>query len=485
MEKKITSEKVASSLIYKFIEKFSAKAVGLLISVILARLLDPNDFGVLAIIMAVVAIAQSIVDSGFSTALVQAKDVDALDYSTVFIISLGLAGILYSLLFFLAPQITNFYNIPNYITQFRIVLLIVFLYSFSSVQNAILARNLRFRAILVTQLVSSIVSGILGIGLAIYGFGIWALTAYYLTHSLISCICYGLATKWIPSLRFSFSKAKKLFSFGFFVFLSGLLTSIFTNIRTFIIGKIYSSDSLGYYSRGEQIPAIISTTIDSSFNAVMLPVFSKYQDDKERIHDLLRKTIRLNSYLNFPAMLGLAAIAPALIEFVYTSKWNPCIPFLQVLSLANLTVSIMPTCLVAIKSLGKGAVILKLETLRRITMLVILCISLLFHSLLGIAVGWFISTIVDVFIIMIPTRKIINYKYRELLSDTIGTLCQAILMFVIVSLIGKLDIYVGLLLILQIILGASVYLITSIVLKKEEFYYLVNVVKNLVIHRKT
>jgi len=363
-------------------------------------------------------------------------------------------------------------------------LLIIFFYSFSSVQNTILARSLRFRAILVIQLVASIFSGLLGIGLAVAGLGIWALTVYYLSHSIISCICYGYATKWLPSFKFSLPRAKKLFSFGLFIFLSGLMTSIFTNIRTFIIGKIYSSDSLGYYSRGEQIPAIISTTIDSSFNAVMLPVFSKYQDDKERIHDLLRKTIRLNSFLNFPAMLGLAAIAPSLIEFVYTPKWNPCIPFLQVLSLANLTVSIMPTCLVSIKSLGKGHVIFKLEAMRRIVMLGILCISLFFNSLLAIAVGWFISTIVDVFIIMIPTRKIINYRFGELFSDTFSTLCQAILMFVIVSLIGKLEIHVGLLLILQIISGTSVYFITSLILKKEELLYLANVVKNL-IRRKT
>lgn len=479
MSDNVNSSKVATSLAFKFFEKISVKALGLIISVVLARILSPDDFGVVAVLMAVVAIAQSIVDSGLSTALVQAKNVDKKDYSTIFYISMGIAVVLYTLLYFLAPLIAAFYDIPQYITHFRVVLLILVFYALNSIQGAMLTRDLKFFEMFLLQLISSVISGALGIVLAILGFGIWSLVVYYLSSSVIVCIAYFFVTKWIPKHGFSKTKAKKLFGFGFKLFLSGILTSIFANIRTFIIGKVFSTKQLGLYSRGEQIPSIISTTVDSTFNSVMLPVFSREQDNVKSIYTKLKRTISLNSYLNFPMMFGLYAVSYPLVYVMFGEKWLMCVPYLKVLSLANLTVSIMPPCLVAIKSMGYSGKILKLETVRRIIMLAILAVSLLFKSLIAVAIGWLLSTFVDLIVVLFSTKRVVGYTLLDVIKDVLPTLMTSVLMMLAVCSVGLLNINVFLKLVLQIFVGISVYLFISVVSKNQSLLYLLDFAKRI------
>ena len=458
----MNNEKIASSLFYKFTEKVLVKAIGFVIGVILARLLDPEIFGIVAIITAVVAIAQVFVDSGLSTALVQNKNTTEEDFSTIFYISFGIALSVYLLIFLLTPAIAHYYHIETYSTELRVLTSMLFFYAFNSIQSAKLQREMAFRKMFLCQLIAVVVSGCVGIVLAYLGYGIWALILYYLSNSAVSCISYGVSSHWHPRLIFSKQRAKKLVNYSYKILLSGLLCSLFSNLRTFVIGRIYTKAELGVYSRGDQIPSVISSSIDSAFHAVMLPTFSQEQDSFSRVKDLLSKTIIFDSILIFPAMFGLAATAKNLVLVLYTAKWGAAIPFIQILSLAYIGNPVTSPCLVAIKAIGRSDVYLKLETVRRIVMLVILFASLLFHSLIAIAIGWLLSSIVDMFIIMIPVSRLLHYSFGDMWKDIKAPLFISLSMAICVLVIGKLPLSPLPLLILQILGGVIVYLGASL-----------------------
>ena len=456
------NNKIISSLFYKFTEKVLVKFIGFIIGVVLARLLDPDIFGVVAIITATVSLAQVFVDGGLNTALVQNKNVSQEDYSTVFYITFSLAAVLYSALFLATPAITHYYHIENYTAQFRVLTITLLFYAINSIQSAQLQRNMSFQKMLICQLITTIISGGLGVAFAYAGLGIWALIIYYLSHALLTCITYSFALRWYPRLVFSVARAKVLFNYGYKILLSSILCSLFANLRTFVIGRLYTTSDLAVYSRGDQVPSIIATSIDNSFTSVMLPAFSREQDDFSKIKQLVRKTISMDSFIIFPAMIGLATVAENMVLVLYTQKWISAAPFVQTLSLANITVAIFPICLSAIKAIGRSDVHLRLEIIRRCVMLGILFASLSFHSLIAIAIGWLISTIIDVFIIMIPVKKLFGYSLAELFYDIWKQLFFSLIMAICVLAIGRLPLSPLPLLILQILGGVIVYLGASL-----------------------
>lgn len=463
---------VGTSLIFKFIERISVKGIGFVISVLLARLLEPKVFGLIAIITAITAISQTFVDSGLSTALVQNKSADDKDYSTVFYLSFTIATLLYIVLFFCAPLISSYYKLEEFTLPFRVLSLTLIIYSYSSVQTAKLTREMQFGKMLICNFIVTIITGTIGVTMALYDFKLWALVIYYLLNSVLTCVAYIFVAKWHPKWVFSVARAKELFNYGYKILVSGLLSAIFSNIRTLIIGKVYSPTDLGYYNRGDQIPSVVSTTLDSVFSSVMLPFYSSLQEDKEQVKSMLRRTITLNSFINFPAMIGLVVVAAPLVELLYTEKWMFCVPYLQILSLANITVSIQSPCLVSIKAVGRSDIYLKLELIRRIVMMGILLLSLYFHSLLAIAIGWLVSTIIDLAIVMIPVKKLIDYSWLDQFTDVLPTLLISAVMGCIIYCIGFLNLSVPLTLILQIIIGVMVYFMIAWIFKIDSLIYL-------------
>ncbi len=463
------SESVSKSLAFVFAEKITVKLIGFVISVLLARLLDPGIFGTVAIISAVVALTQIFVDSGFNVALIQNKTTTYKDYSTVFYICFGIAAIGYSILYFTAPLILTFYEIPEYVWHFRVLAITLLFYAYNSIQTAKLTKEMAFDKMLICQAAVSIVSGAISVALAFVGYGIWALILYYVLSSFLSCVTYSIIAKWHPQLVFSFKRAKIFARYGSHMLASGILCSVFSHLRTFIIGKLYTEEELGLYNRGEQIPNIISTTVDSAFNSVMLPAFSKNQDNPGEILGMLRKTIALNSYINFPAMAGLAALASTAVTVIYSAKWALCVPFVQLMALANLTVSINSPCLVSIKAIGRSDVYFKLETIRRIVMIAILVGSLLFGSLSAIAVGWLISSVVDTLIVMYPTKKYIGYQYRYLFADTAPQLITSAIMAAGVLLAGLIPVPDIALLFIRVAIGFVIYWLLSVAFKLKSY----------------
>lgn len=449
--------KIIASLLYKFTERFLNKGIGLLVSIVLTRLLAPDLFGVVAIFSAIISIAQVLIDGGLSTALVQVKEVDEVEISSVFVLTLIISLVSYIILCILAPYILQFFEIENYIFEFRSFLIILLLYSINSVQTAILQRRMRFKEMMRIQLFSTFFSGTIGIAFAILGAGIWALIAYYVLNSVFTCVSFQFVIRLRPKLILSFSRSFPLIRYGYKIFLSALTCSLFGNIRTFIIGKIYSSSDLGIYSRAEQLPSIISSSVDISFQSVLLPVFSRIQDSLSDVRRMLRNTIFVDSLLNFPLMLGLASVAYPLVCFVYGDQWINCVPYIEVFCFSYIGTSISSPILTTIKAIGRSDIVFKLELFRRCVMLFILGISLSFGSLFSIACGWLISQILDVMIIMFAARVLSLYSFRFLVHDTFPVLLLSLVMSGCVYLLNRLDFLVIQLLICQVFVGVFIY----------------------------
>lgn len=466
--------KVLSSLIYKFSERLMVKGLGLIISIVLARLLSPTEFGQIALVMVFINLSIVLIDSGLGAALVQNKTTSNTDYSTVFYISVTIALIMIAILWLTAPFIGNFYNDQAIVTPLRVYSFSLLIGACKSILVAKMQREMRFKQMMWCNLVACILSGSVGVVMAYEGYGIWALIAYYFSSSLIACILLLFITKWHPMLTFSIQRAKTLFSFGWKMLVSGFLCSIYNDIRALVIGKVYSPADLGYYNRGQQFPDIISHTLDNAIQSVMFPVMSQEQDDHVRIKKTLHKTISLGAFIIMPLMLGLAAIAEPFIELLLTDKWLPCSVFMQWICVGCVSLPMVSSNLVAIKAIGRSDVYMKLEIVRRIAMLIVLAISVFcFDSVLAIAVGYAISCWNDYLIVAFCVQRLINFKTAQQFRCFGVTLISSILMGIIIHFIGLIELPIVLLLLIQIISALLIYIVLCKCMKNKALEYIV------------
>lgn len=477
-------KKVISSLIYKFIERLSVKGLGLVISIVLARMLAPEDFGQIAIMSVFINLSQVVVESGFTTALIQRKDVTERDYSTVFFINLGLAVVCFVTLQIVAPWISIYYE-QNITAPLKIYAGTVFLGAFNALQLARMQKRMQFRKIMVCSLTATILSGVIGIGAAYSGFGLWALIIYNMTNSVIVCVTAAFAEKWLPKLEFSLTRAKILFSYGWKMFVSAILSSLYSDIRSLIIGKKFSGNDLAYYNRGQQFPHVISHTLDSAIQSVMFPTMAAVQDERKKLVAMLRSAETMGTYVIMPIMFGLAAVSEAVVQLLLTEKWLPCVPYMQWLCIANAAVPIISSNLIAIKASGRSDIYMRLEMVRRLAMLAILMISIFgFHTVEAIAVSYCISIWLDVVITMVPVKKLLNYGIGAQFADLWKILITSMVMFAVVQVMNLLPWHSILLLITQIIVGIFVYIGIGFMIKVESQTILVNFVKKAFGKRK-
>lgn len=477
--------KIISSLAYKFTEQFFAKGLGFIISVILARLLSPNDFGQIAILTIFINLSQTIIQSGLNTALVQSKKVSAVDYSTVFYISLFLSIILIIALYFFAPLIASFYNSGNIVSPLRFYSLSLILGAFNSIQVAKMQREMQFRSVMIARIIATVLSGIIGIWFAYAGKGLWALVYYNFSNILFSCVTMLMFSRWLPRFLFSYSSAKRLFGYGWKMLVSALLCSLYNDIRSLIIGKKHSTEDLGYYNRGQQIPNITSTTIDLAVQSVMLSVIARYQDDKVRVRDMLSRSLTLSSLFIFPLMIGFALVARPVVLLLFTEKWLPAVYFMQIICIAEAHIPLTSSNLTTIKAIGRSDVYMKLELVRRIVMLAILLVSVFcFGSLEAIVIGYAISSWVDVVIVMLPMKKLLGYGIISQFKDLSKIIISTLIMGVAVYLFSLINLPMIILLILQIIIGVLIYCGCCFVLREKSFNYAISAVKSFLSRKK-
>ncbi len=470
---------ILRSLIYKFTERFAVKGIGFVISLILARLLAPELFGQVVILTVFSELSLTLVDGGLNTALVQSREVSERDYSTVFYITLVLAAVMIALMQPLAPLIARFYKSPTLTAPLRLYAFSLILSAFNSIQVARLQREMRFREMMFCNLAATVVAGAVGIFLAYRGAGIWALIIYFFSQIAATCLAMIAVLRWLPRERFSIESAKRLYGFGLKMMAASIITTLYNNLRPLVIGRRFSTADLGYYDRGQKFSSTVSLNLDAAIQSVMFPVLSRSQDDPALLLGLLRRTKMMGSFLIFPVMLGMAAVAEPMVRLLLTDVWLPAVPFVVLLCIAEAQVPLTTSNLVLVKSMGRSDLYARQEVLRRSLMLIVLAISVLgFRSVKAIAAGFLFSAWLDTFVTSLPVKKLIGYSFLDQIRDVWKSGVSAGLMAAAVWAFGRLALPLLPKLLLQILVGAAVYGLLSLMLKNESLMYMLSILKN-------
>lgn len=476
MSNTITKRTVMSSLIWKILERGGTQGIQFVLSIVLARLVSPDNYGLIALVSIFIQISSVFVTSGLGTALVQQKDADDVSFSSVFFLGLFIACCCYVLLFFVAPYIASFYEADSLIPIIRVLGISLFFGAVNNVQGSFVSKHMQFKRFFFSSIGSVAGSGIIGIVLAYKGFGVWALVWQQLSSGFFSCIILWFTVRWRPRLVFSWTKVKSLFDFGWKLLCSALLDTFFNNIYGLIIGRIYSPAQLGIYNKGRNFPSIIATNLDGSIQGVMLPTLSAYNDSVADVKRIARRSISVSAYILMPCMFGLAAIAEPLIEVLLTEKWRGCVPFLQLACISYALWPIHTANLTAINALGRSDIFLKLEIIKK----TVTILNLLITVPLGIyamAIGQVVSGFLSTFINAYPNKKLMGYSYIEQWKDLFPGFIVSILMGCIVFPLQFLPIPVIVCLVLQILTGIVVYVMFSKLFKIESFAYLLSTIK--------
>lgn len=471
-----------SNLIWRFAERCGAQLVAFVVSIVLARILDPEAYGTIALITVFITILQVFVDSGLGNALIQKKDADETDFSTVFYTNIIFCGILYITLFACAPLIARFYKDESLIALVRVLGLTIVVSGIKNVQQAYVSRNMLFKKFFFATLGGTVVAAIAGITMAVMGYGVWALVAQHVINVAIDTVILWITVKWRPQKTFSFQHLRGLFSFGWKLLISSLLDTVYTNIRQLIIGKMYSSEDLAYYNRGRQFPNFIVGNVNNSIDSVLFPAMSVKQDSQESVKQMTRKAIKTSVYIMAPLMMGMAFTATSIVELILTDKWLACVPFLQIFCITFMFQPIHTANLNAIKAMGRSDLFLKLEIIKKCVGVVLL-LSTMWFGIMAMAYSLLVSSVAGQIINSWPNRKLLNYRYLDQLKDIMPGLLLAVFMGVCVSFVKLLGWPAMATLLVQVVLGMIVYLGGSVILKIDSLFYLFGVIKSIFIRK--
>ena len=477
-DNKNLTQKTISGIIWKLAERIGAQLVTLLVTIILARILLPEDYGIVSIVTIVITILNVFVTNGLGSSLIQKVTSDQLDFSTVFYAGIVLSMILYGILFVISKPIADFYGNEQITWVLRIMGLRLPLAAVNSVQQAYVSKKMIFRKFFFATLIGTVISGVVGIVMAYKGYGVWSLVAQYLTNVTIDTIVLFIIVKWRPSLRFSFKRLKSLFSYGWKLLVSGLLDTGYNELRSLVIGKKYSSTDLAYYDKGNQFPSLLATNVNSSISSVLFSAMSKIQDNKDKVKEATRKSIRICSYLIFPCMVGLACIAEPFVKVILTNKWLPIVPYLQIMCFFYAFWPVHTANLSALKAIGRSDLYLVLEIAKKLIGIIVLAVTMWF-GVFWIAIGMAFTTITFCFINAFPNRRLLNYTYKEQILDLLPNMLIGVIMGVCVYLLNYLHMNLYILFILQISTGIVIYLFLSIITKNYSYYYLYGYIKKL------
>lgn len=471
-------QKVAGGLFWSYGERIMAQLVSLVVSIVLARLLEPENYGVISIVMIFITFCDAIVSGGFGNAIVQKKDADELDVNTMLCCSVATSFLLYLIIFCAAPFIADFYEMDIIRSILRVLGLRLLISGVNSIQRAWIQKRMLFKRFFISTSFGTIISAIVGIVMAYIGMGAWALVAQYLTNSFIDTTVLLITNDWKPRLQFSWVRAKNMLSYGWKVLVTTVVYTIEGDLRSLIIGKKFGSADLAYYDQGKKFPNLLVTNINTSISNVMFPVLSENQNDLIRLKQMCRRAVRVGIFLLFPLLIGLIGVADTFVVAVLSAKWVPCIPFLRILTLVFLVRPFTTTCQQSILSVGRSDVTLKIEILVNAVAIGILFYSVfILESVIGIAIGTLFAEGVSMVMFMYYENKIIRYSYKEQLQDLLPSLTMSTLMGGFVYLLHFLPLHEGLVLIIQIVIGAAFYLLVSYAIKFEPFIYLIKMVR--------
>lgn len=469
---------ITSNFLWRFAERCGAEGVTFVVSIVLARLLDPEVYGTVALVTVFTTIMQVFVDSGLGNSLIQKKDADNLDFSTVFFFNVAVCMILYGVMFFSAPLISQFYNRQELTPVIRVLSLILIISGVKNVQQAYVSRHLLFKKFFLATLTGTIGAAILGIWMAWHGYGVWALVAQNLFNKFIDTVILWITVKWRPQLVFSWSRLKVLFSYGWKLLVSKLLDTVYNDLRQLIIGKRYSSESLAFYNRGRQFPQFIVANVNTSIDSVLFPVLSNVQDNKSHVRAMTRRAIRISTYIMAPLMIGLAACGKTVVQILLTEKWLPCVPFMMVFCITFMFQPIHTANLNAIKAMGRSDLFLKLEIIKKSVGLVVLLISMRF-GVMAMAYSLLITNVFSQIINSWPNKSLLNYSYLEQIKDILPGILLAVGMGLLVYMVELIGFNKWLTLFIQIPLGMGIYVGGSKVFRLDSYYYIKSILSTL------
>lgn len=465
---------------WKFTERILAQTLSLIVSVIIARLLDPSDYGIVGLTTVFFSFANVFVSGGLNTALMQKKDADQDDYDTVFSVSFIVSLIIYLILFFLAPYIAKLYDQQVLIKLIRVLGISLPIYAIKSVICAYISSNLQFKKFFFATFWGLVVSAVVGISMALKGYGVWALAAQQLTNTIVGTIVLFSVTKLRLSLRIARERIKNLINYGWKIMASSLMGVTITQINPLVIGRKYTSADLSFYTKGKSFPDMLSTSILNTIAAVLFPVLSKYQNNKTMLLRYTRLYMCIASFVVFPAMLGFAGVAENFVRVVLGEKWLPSVYYIQIACFAIIFDVISIGNCETIKAMGRSDVYLKMEIVKKCGYFITLVLFLLFtNSPQGLALSSWVCAVIQVTVNTIPNKKLIDYKGIQQLQDLVPNLILSMIMFVIVLAIGRLKISALLLLCLQIATGGILYILLAFITRNRTLAFLIETIKNL------
>jgi O-antigen/teichoic acid export membrane protein len=466
------------NFIYKFLERAGSQVISIIVTIILARLLEVSDFGAIEIVTVIVSICQIFVQSGLNSALIQKKDVTQEDFSVTFFVNTAIAFFLYIILFVLSPSIEKFYAIDGLTNYIRVTGLVLLPCSMMSIQYALLAKSFQFRKQMICSVLSMILGAVVGIVMAYKGLGIWSFVAYQIVTYWSSPLIALIVVRWMPSHIDSFKRIVPLFKFGIRILIASFIDNIYNDITSLIIGKKFTPSQLALYGKGKQFPQALITSVNGSIQSVAFPYLAKHQDSRNEMKDRLSGLIKMSSFVVFPIMFGLIACAKPFVLTILTEKWIMAVPYIQLMCIVFVAWPIFTANAWVLNAIGRSDLYLKTEIIKKVINFVslVLCV-VLFDSISAIIIGQIVVIPINVAINMVVNKRIIGYSVKELLSDIASPLLLSVIMGVIVYQFQIIsNFYIAL--IVQVLVGVSVYLIFNVFSRNRNYRMFKGLVKD-------
>jgi len=464
-------------MIWTAFQRYSKMFIQFISGIILARLLTPYDYGCIGMLMIFITISESFIDGGFGSALIQKKHPTQVDYSTIFFWNLGMALLLYAILFFSAPTIARFYGIPLLSDVLRVQGIILFIYAFNIVQRNQLRKKMNFKILSIVAIITSIISLTVTIIMAYHGYGVWSLVTQFILTALIPAIVFWFYIKWRPIWTFSWQSFKELFSFGFYMFLSHVLNQFGSQIQGLLIGKFYNASTLGLYSKANGMERLAATSISQVMTHVTYPLYAEVQDDKKVLANMIRRFTMTLSYLTFPLMFVLILCAKPIVILLYTEKWLGCVPFFQVLCIAGLANCLQSVNNQSIAAIGEGKAMLIWTIVKRVVGISFMLLGIIFYGMNGLLIGVVLNSWFSYFVNISQVSKYIGYHWWKQLKDILPVLLLSIAIAVACYILSNyLDLTMYIDGILRFALFVIFYLAFSLIFKMEAYEYTKSIV---------
>lgn len=478
MAEQSLKKKAASGMIWTAVQKYSTMLISFISGIILARLLMPEDYGAIGMLLIFMSLAEVFIDAGFGSALIQKKNPTQTDYSTVFYFNIVMSVILYGVLYLSAPAIANFYRMPILCKVLRVQGLILFIYAFNVIQRNQIRKNLKFKKLSKITITSSVISLIVTVVMAYMGYGVWALVAQYFLGALIPCIFFWMTMNWRPTWEYSWKSFRELFGFGFYMFLTHLFTTFSQRITGLLVGRWYNPATMGYYSKASAFSKYATLSISGVMIQTTYPLYASVQEDKERLINMVKRITSTLAYITVPMLSILILIAKPLIVFLYSDRWLPSVPYFQILCIGGMAGCLLSVNQQTIAAIGKSKVFFTWTIVKESVGIVSQIIGLVIWGIWGLLAGkvfasWF-SYIVNISLV----SKHVGYKHYQQLIDLSPIFLMSSLSLAVGYLASGwlgLSFYIDA--IVRVAVFATIYIAWSVLFKPESYAYTLSIIK--------